>query len=636
MLLNTVPLRIFVVEDNHADFILLKECLAETLIPIARLDCAETFAKASERLRTEQYDLVFLDLSLPDTSGPETFGLLKPLLPVTPTIVLSGVTDLQLALQTLKDGAQDFLMKDNLVPAVLSKSVYFSIERMRHTLSLIEHAERLHFQSTVLGNITDAVIVTGLDKNVVYWNKAATETFGYAAEEMLGRPLDRIQVDLHDGTDPDSVARRLEKEDVFQTVVQRRTKKGHIIWVELKVTYNYDVHNNITGLIGVSKDITDLKAEEHLLTLFQSVILNANDAVVITEAIPSPGEASRKIVFVNRAFSEMTGFSPEEIIGQSLFRLTGPLTDSEAVDRLRQAMDRWEASEAELAYYRKDGSLFWVTVTVTPVSDHSGRFTHWVFIQRDITESKLAAEKLRAQNEELTKTNRELDRFVYSASHDLRAPLTSVLGLLSLMRKEPFADNAAIYLDKIQESVQRLDRLIQNIINYSRNSRLKPVLSQIDFRELFKSTVSMHQFMDNSRRIRFEYENTVTRPFYSDPERWQIILNNLVSNSIKFSRAHVDSFVTLKVMEQDGQLVIHFEDNGVGIAPDQISSVFEMFYRATQMSSGSGLGLYIVRQTVELLGGTIDVESRPEAFTRFTLTFPFPVYTPTAYAEKSS
>lgn len=632
---NSHPLRILVIEDNPGDFFLLKERLAETSVEVGEISCAETMAQATALLKKNTYDIVLLDLSLPDASGADTFLQVKPLLPDTPVIVLSGMSDLKLALQTIQEGAQDYLLKDHLNPSSLDKSIYYSIERMRYTKKMLESAERLHFQSIVLANITDSVIVTDLNKNVFFWNKAATEIYGYSEEEMIGKNMSVLLIDKEDGTDPVSLTKRLKTESPFRKIVRRKTKSGAVIWVELNISYYYDVDQKITGLIGISKDVTDLKAEEHLLTLFQSVILNSNDAVIITDALGTDASPVPKIVFVNRAFTNMTGYPAEEMIGTDLMRLSGPLTDLAEVDRIRRAMLFWEPVESTLAYYRKDGKAFWVTLTITPVSDHSGRFTHWVFIQRDVTEVRQAAELLREQNEELSKANRELDRFVYSASHDLRAPLTSVLGLVELMRKEDFAPSASIYLDKVQTSIQRLDQLIQNIINYSRNSRLEPKYLPIDFRELFDASISMHRFIDNSKEIKIVYDNQLGGDFYSDPERWQIVLNNLVSNSIKFSRPGENTQIRLLVHKNDHAVQVRFEDNGVGIAPEQTDRVFNMFYRATDGATGSGLGLYIVKQTVELLGGTIQLESEPGRYTRFTIRIPF-VPNPKEYAEKSS
>lgn len=629
---NLKALRILVVEDNPGDFFLLKERLSETSVNTESIVCAETLSAASDFLQDSCFDIILLDLTLPDASGADTFRQIKAVAPDTPVVVLSGSRDRKLALQTIHDGAQDYLLKDHLNAVALDKSICHSIERMRYTRKLVENAEKLHFQSTVLSSITDAVIVTDLEKNVVYWNRAATEIYGYASDEMMGRNMLLLAVDPNDMTDPVTLARRLKNEPFVRSVVRRRTKSGTVIWVDQSISYYYDVNEKTSGLICISKDITDIKAEEHLLTLFQSVILNSKDAVIITEA---KGRELRRIVFVNRAFTDMTGFSADEIIGSSLMRLTGPLTDMAEIGRIKQAMDRWEPSETTVRCYRKDGEVLWVTLNIMPVSDHVGSFTHWVFIQRDVTELRMAVEKQQKQNEELSTANRELDRFVYSASHDLRAPLTSILGLVELMRRESFAKDAAAFLDRIHVSVQRLDKLIQNIINYSRNSRLAIQSKPIDFRELFESSLELHRFIDPAREIQTAYSNALVHDFHSDPERWQIVFNNLVSNSIKFAKQGVLLTISLDVRIKEDRLCLSFLDNGIGIMPEQARQVFEMFYRATDNTDGSGLGLYIVKQTVELLGGTIFLESEPGQFTRFIIEMPIEP-NPQPDAEKSS
>lgn len=736
MPLNAQPVKILVVEDNHADFLLLKECIAETPIIVSGIECASTFVSAVTLMQNERFDIIFLDLSLPDADVNDIFDIIRIHAGDTPIVIISGMSDQKLALETISKGAQDYLFKDKLESGLLAKTIYYSIERTRNQRKLQESErrfryisehfpngtvcfldrelkyvfgtggdfqrqgidtqalrgqkftkiypekdiprieqklmgafagkevlfevvlgsqtflvsavaayegsdapenilvvsqnitdlkraeERLHFQSTVLENVTDSVIITDLEKNVSFWNKAATSVYGYEEHEMLGQNLNILVVDPNDGTDAKNIIRMLDERGSMNVVVRRKRKDGEVIWVELKLTYNYNVNKKITGLIGVSKDITEQKAEEHLLKLFQSVIINSNDAVVITEATPSVGSI-RKIVFVNEAFAELTGFSADEVIGNTLFMLVGPMTDKEEMHRIEFNLTRWQSFTSEISFYRKDGSTFWVDVTIMPVCDEGGEYTHWVFIQRDITADRESAEKLLQQNEELTKTNLELDRFVYSASHDLRAPLTSILGLVELMRRESFVEEAKIFLDKIQESVQRLDRLIQNIINYSRNSRLRLNAVPINFREIFDTAVSMHKFIDHSRNIRFEFENLAGDDFVSDPDRWQIILNNLVSNGIKFARHDVVSFIRLVISRENNMLVAEFTDNGIGITKDQLEFVFLMFYRATEAREGSGLGLYIVKQTVELLGGSITVESQSMEFTRFVIKTPF-------------
>ncbi|HLG04132.1 MAG TPA: ATP-binding protein, partial [Bacteroidia bacterium] len=152
---------------------------------------------------------------------------------------------------------------------------------------------------------------------------------------------------------------------------------------------------------------------------------------------------------------------------------------------------------------------------------------------------------------------------------------------------------------------------------------------------IFDTTVAMHKFMDNTVKMMFKYSSKLSDPYLSDPDRWQIILNNLVSNSIKFARVHADSYIHLDVAKVSDELVVTFEDNGIGIPAAQLDSIFEMFYRATDASAGSGLGLYIVRQTVELLGGSITVDSKTGVFTRFTIRMPFVNNAPQIYAEKS-
>jgi signal transduction histidine kinase/ligand-binding sensor domain-containing protein len=214
------------------------------------------------------------------------------------------------------------------------------------------------------------------------------------------------------------------------------------------------------------------------------------------------------------------------------------------------------------------------------------------------------------KNAELVKVNSELDRFVYSASHDLRAPLASILGLVKLTRMDSNHENQQQYLEMVERSIHKLDGFIHDIINYSRNARTEIQASEIKFEVVVQEIIDALKYQENSPQIRKEIYVQGSGLFFSDRKRVDIILFNLISNAIKYHRLNQeDPYIRVSVMFTTKQTIIEVSDNGLGIEQAHLENIFKMFYRADERSSGSGLGLFIARETVEKINGTLSVMS---------------------------
>jgi PAS domain S-box-containing protein len=251
-----------------------------------------------------------------------------------------------------------------------------------------------------------------------------------------------------------------------------------------------------------------------------------------------------------------------------------------------------------------------------------GRVTGLTIYSRDITQQREAEDLLKAQNEELTKINSELDQFVYSASHDLKAPLMSVKGLVNMIKIDPDKKNIDHYLHLIENSICKLDYFINDIIHYSRNSRMEIMPSKIDFRELVKESIDSLKYMQDADLVRSIINIEEEAPFYSDHSRLLIIFNNIISNAVRYQDKDKESFLKIDVKTRHEKTIIEFVDNGVGIAEEFQENVFKMFFRASYESKGSGLGLYIVKGTIEKLNGKISVQSKLGEGTKFYIEVP--------------
>jgi len=251
-----------------------------------------------------------------------------------------------------------------------------------------------------------------------------------------------------------------------------------------------------------------------------------------------------------------------------------------------------------------------------------GQVTGLTIYSRDITQQREAEDLLKAQNEELTKINSELDQFVYSASHDLKAPLMSVKGLVNMIKIDPNKENLDHYLHLIENSICKLDYFINDIIHYSRNSRMEIMPSHIDFHKLVKESIDSLKYMQDAELVKSIININDETPFYSDHSRLLIIFNNIISNAVRYQDKSKESYLKIDISTFDEKTVIEFEDNGVGIGEEFQENIFKMFFRASYESKGSGLGLYIVKGTIEKLNGKISVQSRLGEGTKFYIEIP--------------
>ncbi|MFN5621172.1 MAG: sensor histidine kinase [Flavobacteriales bacterium] len=269
----------------------------------------------------------------------------------------------------------------------------------------------------------------------------------------------------------------------------------------------------------------------------------------------------------------------------------------------------------------------------TEQEKHYIRVTHPYFIEDelqflltygvDITSLKQTEAKLIQQNSELEKVNAELDQFVYSASHNLRAPLLSMKGLLSLISLEDTAfEDRNRFMVEVYKSIERLDATIHDIIEYSKNARLPIQPEEIDLLTIVHSTIDDLKFFDQSR-VKISVSSDIHAPLLSDTRRIRSIIHNLISNGVKYAdTTKSDCYLNISVQTNSAGCTLQFSDNGIGIAHENQERVFDMFYRGTSQRTGSGLGLYIVKEMVSKLEGAISLTSAQGIGTTVTVILP--------------
>lgn len=230
---------------------------------------------------------------------------------------------------------------------------------------------------------------------------------------------------------------------------------------------------------------------------------------------------------------------------------------------------------------------------------------------------------LEDERHQLKKANQELDSFLYSVSHDLRAPIASILGLTHLAKIETTDPKASPYISMIEQRIKKLDSVIGDILQLSRSSRSEVKFETVDFNNLMNEVLSDVKFNQGVDKIQLQYTPTPDYVFVSDRTQVKIIMSNLVSNAIKYHRLNQEEpFIKITLQKKNSAVVITISDNGEGIAPDNQDKIFDMFYRASSNSEGTGLGLYIVKEAINKLNGKIEVESKVQVGSTFTVILP--------------
>jgi signal transduction histidine kinase len=295
----------------------------------------------------------------------------------------------------------------------------------------------------------------------------------------------------------------------------------------------------------------------------------------------------------------------------------------------------WSESEivtllVERPYWQRAEFVFLVLFVCILIAWVSYTATSRIMKKRKEYLQNLVQEKtqdLQKANEELLIRNTELDRFVYSASHDLSAPLKSILGLITVARMENPNETQKQYLIMMERSVRKLEEFIRDVVSYSRNTRIPVKIEACKFEEIVQNLLHDHQYSPNFEKIRFNIVDTTDGLLFTDVTRIKIILNNLISNAIKFHRFNdptIQPFINVSLAKNSSSYILVIQDNGSGIEGKHLDHIFEMFYRASEKSQGSGLGLYILKESVMKLQGTVEANSSIDRGTTFMITLPIP------------
>ncbi|HEY9628881.1 MAG TPA: PAS domain S-box protein [Coleofasciculaceae cyanobacterium] len=502
---------------------------------------------------------------------------------------------------------------------------HFASEKARAALS--RRSEK-RFQSLVQ-NSSDVIMVVSETGIIAYASQSIQRLLGHAAETWVHCNILAL-VHPQDLAQAQELLAKVSRSPKAGAVVELQIQDGTGVWRILEViAHNLLDEPTVAGIVLTCHDITQRKQQEQSLRLLQSVVMQAKDPIIITEATPLdlPGP---RILYVNQAFTKITGYEAEEALGKTPRILQGEKTDPEALSKIRTALEAWQPVVVELVNYCKDGTEFWAELSIAPVANEVGWFTHWVAIQRNITERKQAEAEIQKALEQERELRELKSRFISMASHEFRTPLATIMASSDLLKSfghKLSEEKKLERLNKIQAEVNNMTQLLEEVLLIGKaeagKMQFNPTL--LNLPQLCQDILDELGLASDRHSLTFEQVGNEAEPdglISADEKLLRHILTNLLSNAIKYSPHGGE--VSLKLQYEPASITFQIQDQGIGIPLADQGHLFEPFHRASNAGSisGTGLGLAIIRYAATLHGGTIQFDSTVGLGSRFTVSIP--------------
>ena len=391
---------------------------------------------------------------------------------------------------------------------------------------------------------------------------------------------------------------------------------------------DYVMKANLQKLPGAILRGLNLAAERNNLRVAEQA-LRESEAYIRNLLKISPvgvfrGNAKKELTYANDQYCEITGLTPEEASGKGWTNAIHPKDRERVLDNWYAQQGVEEDAKAIFRYKQpKTGEVRWVIGQSISETNEKGEVVGYLGVITDITRVKNAQAELQKKSTRLEQTNHELDSFVYSASHNLRAPLTSLLGLINIIKMDAdHSEEVALATKMMERSIHKLDEFIRDIIQYSQNSRLSLSYQPVNLPEIIKRLENEIYVQEMGERPIIEKVIDEKSVLIGDAMRITIILRSLLSNAARYTKPNQVPSIKVKALTTPEYLILVVHDQGTGIEEEHLPNIFKMFYRANESRSGSGLGLYIAKGAVDKMGGTLTVESKYGEYTTVTVTIP--------------
>ncbi|MCK9627424.1 MAG: response regulator [Bacteroidales bacterium] len=614
-------LKILFVEDNPSDLRMIKDFILDGDIIFESI-AVETSQAYLNAIDTYKPDIILSDYNLPNFNGMEALKIRNELLPGSPFILITGSINEETAVNSLKSGADDYILKDNLrrlnsaiMNALDQKRVMREKEMAEKRLTDSERIYRYMFAKNPQPMwIYDVETLFFLEVNT-----SALNLYGYTREEFLSMKVNDIIVNEKDYIISDYT--RNGPKYRYETDIESVRKDGNIILMETSShPFSFDDRPARHVLV---RDITSLRQSESRIRLLSRAVEQNPVCVIITDR-------SGIVEYVNPKFTELTGYSLEDLIKDNSKILNSGINESNFYNKLIEKIDAGNIWQGEFQNKKKNGEVFWAKTDISSIMNDNGEISKYIIIMEDVTERKtLLADFIKAK-EKAEESDRLKTAFLHNISHEIRTPLNAIMGFAQMLTEQEVSQGERVaFSEIIQKSGQQLLVIIKDIVNISALEAGQETCNKKHFNANSIIRQICDQFSIKAKEQGVAINMNLALPddkafLNSDEIKFIQIISNLLTNAFKFTH---EGSVELGYELIPEKIRFFVKDTGIGIPDNMFDEIFKRFRQIevgdSRKYGGSGLGLPICKAYVELLGGEIWLDSVVGEGTTFYFTLPY-------------
>ena len=483
---------------------------------------------------------------------------------------------------------------------------------------LVDHKVQ---NDSILESLVVGVMLTDTNNKITYINPAFEKITNYSQNELIGKNFDILKGSNTDIEELNNLTTAINARETHQCQLFIYRKEGIGVWNKINLNPIYNSAGQLSQFLYFYRDISLEIQQNEQMTLLSSCVSAMSEAVVICDAasLDNPGP---RIVYVNDAFCKISGYSREEVIGNTPRLLRGPNTDRASLDKIRLALSQWQPINIDVLNYTKNGTEYWQNLNIFPIANSEGCYTHWISIQRDITLQKQQEFEIKRAQEQAEQLALLKSQFLANMSHEIRTPMNCVLGLSALALDSSDPTEIKQHVQNINTSSVALLTILNDILDLSKIQEQGVYINQRYFKviDLLTSIKDLFIIQAQQSGLSFNIECDQRVPEYlcGDDIRLRQVLVNLVGNALKFTEQggvslRINVVETLSNKPNTVNLKLTVKDSGKGMSTEQMALIFERFTQvdasSTRKFEGSGLGLTISQELVRAMGGEIQVQS---------------------------
>ncbi len=622
-------LKLLIVEDSSTDAeLLVRELQRAGFDPDwTRVETEEGFLAALEA----RPELVLSDYSMPRFDGLLAFQRLRESGFEIPFILVSGAVGEDIAVEAMRSGVTDYLLKDRLgrLGSAVERALQTIRLREQRRLADKQRAEAesaLRQSESRLRLVTDracvGLVVVDQDRRYVFANAAYIEIIARPAAELLGRRVSEILPTVFAA----QVRPRLDQAFAGNRVDYELHLPGneHGRFFEINYVPVFD-GDQVVNVVVVIMETTRQKRTDTLLRIQDRAIQFAREGILIADAT----QPNLPIIYVNQGFESITGYSADEVRGRNCRFLQGEGTSPAAIESIRAALHEAIPIKIELLNYRKDGTTFLNNTSITPVRDPSGQLTHFIGIQDDVTEIRSIEEQLR-QSQKMD----AVGRLAGGLAHDFNNVLAVIDSYTHMLGDDLVeSESASLMVRRIQSASSLGANITQQLLTFSRRQHY--AAESLDLNNVVRKAMQMtERLLGENIDLNLTLLHEL-KPIIADPSHLSQVLINLAINARDAMDGHGQlsmktSMVTVSTprrfsafrVEPGEYALLEVTDTGCGMANDVLEHLFEPLFTTKPIGQGTGLGLSTVYGIVTQIGGGIEVDSVVGTGTTFNIYLP--------------